>query len=162
MDYTIPALTVEDKSIVWEMLRYASHEPSEEAVQNQPFLARYASGWGRAGDVGCVATKGTASIGAAWLRLWVEEDKGFGYISDEIPELAMAVLPNCRGQGIGTRLLMQVLEVAKDRFPAVSLNVRGDNCVVRLYERAGFIKVPGSDIINRAGGVSFNMVCDLN
>ena len=74
----------------------------------------------------------------------------------------MAVLPNCRGQGIGTRLLMQVLEVAKDRFPAVSLNVRGDNSVVRLYERAGFIKVPGSDIINRAGGVSFNMVCDLN
>jgi ribosomal protein S18 acetylase RimI-like enzyme len=162
MDYTIRALTVEDKSIVWEMLRYASHEPSVEAVQNQPFLARYASGWGRAGDVGCVATKGTASIGAAWLRLWVEEDNGFGYISDEIPELAMAVLPNCRGQGIGTRLLMQVLEVAKDRFPAVSLNVRGDNCVVRLYERAGFIKVPGSDIINRAGGVSFNMVCDLN
>jgi GNAT superfamily N-acetyltransferase len=161
MDYTVRALTVEDELIVWEMLRYASHEPSLESVQNQSYLARYASHWGRVGDVGCVATKSTAPIGAAWLRLWVEEDKGFGYVSDEIPELAMAVLPDYRGQGIGTRLLMQVLAVAKGRFPAISLNVRGDNCVVRLYERTGFIKVSGSEIINRTGGVSFNMVCEL-
>jgi ribosomal protein S18 acetylase RimI-like enzyme len=56
---------------------------------------------------------------------------------------------------------MQVLEAAKDCFPAVSLNVRGDNCVVRLYERAGFVKVPGRGFINRTGGVSFNRVCEL-
>lgn len=161
MDYAVRALTVEDESIVWDLLRYASHEPSLESVQKQLYLARYALGWGRVGDVGCVAIKGTASIGAAWLRLWVEEDKGFGYVNDEVPELAMAVLPDYRGQGIGTRLLMQVLEVAKGRFPAVSLNVREDNCVVKLYERAGFIKVPGSEIINRTGGVSFNMMLEL-
>ncbi len=161
MDYTIRPLTIEDRSIVWEMLRYASHEHSLESVQKQPCLARYASGWGRVGDIGCVATRATASIGAAWLRLWVEQDKGFGYVSDKIPELAMAVLPDYRGQGIGTQLLMQVLEVAKGHFPAVSLNVREDNRVVRLYERAGFIKVPGSEIINRTGGVSFNMVRKL-
>jgi ribosomal protein S18 acetylase RimI-like enzyme len=162
MNYTVRALTVEDESIVWEMLRYASHEPSLDSVQKQPELARYASGWGRVGDIGCVATKDTASISAAWLRLWVKEEKGFGYVSDEIPELAMAVLPDFRGQGIGTHLLMQVLEMAKDHFPAVSLNVRADNSVVRLYERAGFIKVAGSEIINRTGGVSFNMVCETD
>jgi ribosomal protein S18 acetylase RimI-like enzyme len=159
MNYTVRALTVADQSIVWEMLRYASHESSLGSLQNQPCLACYASGWGRVGDVGCVATQDIAFIGAAWLRLWAGEDKGFGYVSDEIPELAIAVLPDFRGQGIGTRLLMQVLEVAKGRFPAVSLNVRGNNCAVRLYERAGFIKVPGSEITNRTGGVSFNMVC---
>lgn len=161
MDYTIRALTVEDELIVWEMLRYASHEPSLKSVQEQPYLACYASGWGRVGDVGCVATKSTVSIGAAWLRLWVEQDKGFGYVSDQIPELAMAVLPDCRGQGIGTQLLKQILEMAKGRFPAVSLNVRADNRVVSLYERAGFLKVPGSEIINRTGGVSFNMMREL-
>lgn len=161
MDYTIRALTVEDASIVWEMLRYASHEPSLESVQNQSYLACYASGWGRVGDVGCVATKSATPIGAAWLRLWVEENKGFGYVSDEIPELAMAVLPDCRGQGIGTCLLMQVLEMAKGHFPAVSLNVRAENPVVKLYERAGFIKVSGSEFVNRTGGVSFSMLCKL-
>jgi ribosomal protein S18 acetylase RimI-like enzyme len=162
MDYTVRPLAVEDESIVWEMLRYASHEPSLDSVQKQPYLARYASGWGRVGDLGCVATKDIASIGAAWLRLWIQEDKGFGYVSDEIPELAIAVLPNFRGQGIGTRLLMQVLEMAKGRFPAVSLSVRADNSAVRLYERAGFTKVAGSEVINRTGEVSFNMMCETD
>lgn len=138
IDYTIRALTVEDESIVWEMLRYASHEPSLKSVQNQSYLARYASGWDRVGDVGCVATKSAAPIGATWLRLWVEKDKGFGYVGHEIPELAMAVLPDCRGQGIGTCLLMQVLEVAKGRFPAVSLNVRAENSVTCQYIQAIF------------------------
>lgn len=161
MDCTIRALTIEDESIVWQMLRYASHEPSVDSVQKQPSLARYASDWGRVGDVGCVAIRSTASIGAVWLRLWTQEAKGFGYVSDKIPELAMAVLPDYRGQGIGTQLLMQILEVAKNHFSAVSLNVRADNRVVRLYERAGFIKVLGSEIINRTGRVSFNMVREL-
>jgi ribosomal protein S18 acetylase RimI-like enzyme len=159
MDYAIRALTAEDELIVWKMLQYAAHEPSLESVQKQPYLACYASGWGRVGDVGCTAERNAAPIGAAWLRLWLEDEKGFGHVSDAIPELAMAVLPDHRGQGIGTHLLMQVLEMAKAHFPAVSLNVRADNSsAVRLYERAGFIKVPGSEIVNRTGGVSFNMV----
>ncbi len=158
MNYTIRALTTEDEAIVWKMLQYAAHEPSLESVQGQPYLARYASGWGRAGDSGYVAIRDAAAIGAAWLRLWSEDDKGFGYVSDHIPELAMAVVPECRGHGIGTQLLMQVLDHANDRFPAVSLNVRADTGVVRLYERAGFIRVPGSEMSNRTGGVSFNMV----
>lgn len=103
MDYAVRALTVEDGAIVWEMLRYAAHKPSLESAQKQPSLARYASGWGRVGDFGCVAESNTVAMGAAWLRLW-EEEKGFGHVSDAIPELAIAVLPDYRGQGIGTQL----------------------------------------------------------
>ena len=51
MDYEIRALTAGDELIVWEMLRYASHEPSVEAVQTQPYLARYATNWGRIGEL---------------------------------------------------------------------------------------------------------------
>lgn len=158
MDYAIRPLTHKDESIVWEMLQYAAHETSLESVKKQPILARYAVGWGRVGDVGCVATKSTVPIGAAWLRLWPEADKGFGYIRDDIPELAIAVLPNYRGQGIGTQLLMQILDMAEGRFPAVSLSVRDTNRAVSLYERAGFIKVADSDVINRTEGKSFSMV----
>lgn len=158
MDYTVRTLTVKDESIVWEMLRYASHEATIESVQKQPCLACYALNWGRIGDVGYVAEKDQVALGAAWLRLWLEEEKGFGYVSDIIPELAIAVLPDYRGQGIGTLLLMRILEMAKDNFPAVSLSVRADNDVLRLYERAGFIKVSGSEIVNRKGEISFNMV----
>jgi GNAT superfamily N-acetyltransferase len=124
MNYQIRTAIAEDASFLWEMLRYAAQQPSVAAVREQPHLARYATAWGRTGDLGCIADWEHNSIGAAWLRLWLEEDKGFGYISDKIPELAFAVLPDYRGQEIGTQLLMQVLDMAKESFPAVSLSVR--------------------------------------
>ena len=158
MNYIVRPSTIEDEPIVWEMLRYASHQPSIELVREQPLLARYAANWGRIGDIGYIAEKDVRAIGMAWLRLWLGENKGFGYVSDKIPELAIAVLPDYRGQGVGTNLLTQILATAKENYPAISLSVRGDNPVLRLYERRGFVKVPGSEIVNRTGGVSFNMV----
>jgi GNAT superfamily N-acetyltransferase len=161
MNFVIRPLMVEDESIVWEMLRYAAHESSIESVRQQPYLARYALNWGRMGDLGYVASIDTIPIGAAWLRLWLGEDKGFGYVKDKIPELAIAVLPDYRGQGIGARLLTQILATAKIKYSAVSLSVRANNLVVHLYERTGFIKIPGSEVVNRSGEVSFNMVCEF-
>ena len=162
MNFAIRSLMVEDESIVWEMLQYAAHESSIESVRQQPYLARYALNWGRMGDFGYIAIDDLSPIGAAWLRLWLGEDKGFGYVKNEIPELAIAVLPDYRGQGIGTKLLMQILGAAKIKYPAVSLSVRANNPVVRLYERTGFIKVSGSEVVNRAGEVSFNMMYEFN
>ena len=158
MDYTIRSITTKDEPIVWEMLQYASHESSLEAVKKQPCLAVYASNWGRFGDLGCLATKDGLNLGMAWLRLWQNQAKGFGYVSNEIPELAIAVLPGYRGKGIGTNLLTQVLAMARKDFLGVSLNIREDNPVLKLYERFGFVKVPASEFINRTGGASFNMI----
>lgn len=158
MNYTIRAATAKDELIVWEMLRYASHELSVESVQKQPCLARYATNWGRVGDLGCIAQKEELNIGMAWLRLWLNEDKGYGYVNDTIPELAIAVLPDYRGRGIGTNLLMRILAMAQKRFSGVSLSVRADNPVVRLYERLGFVKVSDSEIANRLGVKSYNML----
>lgn len=137
---------------------YAAHEPSLEAVRQQDCLVRYARDWGRAGDMGFAAYIDTEAIGAAWLRLWSVDDRGFGYVDDAIPELVMAVCPNCRKQGVGTALLTHVLETAQDRFPAVSLNVRATNPALNLYQRLGFVKVASSEAVNRVGGISFNMV----
>ncbi len=161
MEFVIRPLMNEDELIVWEMLRYASHESSIESVRHQPYLARYALNWGRIGDIGYVATSDTSPIGAAWVRLWLGEDKGFGYVDDGIPELAIAVLPNYRGQGTGTKLLRQILDAAQISYPAVSLSVRANNPVLRLYERQGFIKIPGTEVVNRAGDASFNMVYEF-
>lgn len=159
MDYQIRPLTAEDEAIVWEMLSYAAQQPSIASTRELPILARYAANWGRTGDLGYVATLNDISIGAAWLRLWVGADKGFGYVSDEIPELGLAVSLDYRGSGIGTQLLTQLLAMAREKFPAVSLSVRSDNPVVRLYERSGFVKVTDSDHPNRADTTSFTMLC---
>jgi ribosomal protein S18 acetylase RimI-like enzyme len=156
-DYKIRALTIEDESILWMMLMYAAHESSVETVRQNPALDRYVKDWGRSGDRGLVAI-GELPIGAAWLRLFSSDERGFGYVDEGIPELAIAVLPADRGRGIGTKLLMQTIECARHIYPAISLSVRANNPVVNLYRRSGFIKVDGSEIVGRTGVTSFNMI----
>lgn len=97
-------------------------------------------------------------MGTAWLRLWTGENKGYDYVSDEVPELAIAVHPNHRGQGIGTQLLSELLRHAKSHYPSVSLSIRAYNPALHLYRRTGFIPVPSSEITNREGGQSFTMI----
>jgi ribosomal protein S18 acetylase RimI-like enzyme len=158
MTYRIVNLTNQDESIVWEMLVYAAQQQSLEDVQKQDYLARYAANWGRRGDMGFVAKTEVGSIGAAWLRLWLDDDKGFGYIDDSIPELAIAVSPEYRGRKIGTELLMKVLESAQSTYPAISLSVRANNPVVKLYQRNGFVKVDGTEVMVEGVVSSFNMI----
>lgn len=158
LDYTLAVITADQEALIWQMLMHAAHEDSLEALQWQPELARYAAGWGRSGDLGIVAIAEATPIGAAWLRQWTLANRGFGFVDTAIPEMAIAVLPEYRGQGVGTQLVIQLLWAAREYYPAVSLNVRADNPARRLYERLGFRKVPDSDMVNRTGGVSFNLV----
>lgn len=158
MDYNIRLLQLQDEVILWKMLMLAAHETSLKYVQSQPYLARYVQDWGRVGDMGFIASSDKVPIGSAWLRLWSGDNRGFGYIDDETPELAIAVVPKYRGKGVGTRLLFQVMSAAQDDFPALSLSVRSDNPVVSLYKRMGFLKVEGSEVTNQTGSISFNML----
>jgi ribosomal protein S18 acetylase RimI-like enzyme len=162
MNYEVRALINEDESTLWIMLGYAAHESSVAAIRENPALDRYVKNWGRNGDIGLVAIDNHSidefPLGAAWLRLFSSEDRGFGYVDEGIPELAIAVVPEYRSQGIGTKLLIQTIEIASHIYPAISLSVRANNPVVNLYQRIGFVKVGGSEIVNRTGEISFNMI----
>jgi GNAT superfamily N-acetyltransferase len=155
---SIRPLAKEDERALWEMLAHAAQEPTMEAVMNHPALARYAEGWGRAHDMGSIAIEASRPIGAAWLRRWSGQDRGFG---DTIPELAIAVLPAYRGQGVGTRLLSHLLETARFTSPSISLAVRAINPAVHLYERLGFEKVKGSEMFDPRAGWSYKMKIDF-
>jgi len=110
-------------------------------------LASYVRGWGRADDAGFLAISELTQepVGAVWLRLMTRDDAGYGYLDDETPELSIAVLPQHRGRGVGTRLLSALLLEAEANYKAVSLSVSADNPAVGLYERAGF------QVISRSG-----------
>jgi ribosomal protein S18 acetylase RimI-like enzyme len=156
--HSIRALTREDSPTLWTMLMHAAHESSVATIQANPDLARYVKGWGRAGDMGRLAEQAGASIGAAWLRLWSADDHGYGYLAEDIPELAIALIPAARAQGIGTALLTQTLAMASNEFSAVCLSIRADNPALRLYQRVGFVPVAGTEVTNRVGSVSFTML----
>lgn len=159
--------TVEDEPFLWRMLFEASHAADDgmtdpAGVRDVPGLALYVEGWGRPTDLGVVATDEDGTpLGAAWVRLLVGDQAGYGYVDERTPELAIAVEPTATGQGLGTLMLARLLEDATGRFAAVCLSVRADNPALRLYERLGFRLVEGSAGINRVGGTSVTMVRSL-
>lgn len=57
---------------------------------------------------------------------------------DEIEVIDVALLPQFRGQGLGTSVLRGVLAQADRLGRAVRLHVEKQNRAVRLYERLGF------------------------
>lgn len=168
MDYSIRRLTQEDEAFLWFMLYEAAHLVEEgnltvQDAMNNPDLAKYVKNWGRKDDSGFVAILQSSNqpVGAAWLRLLTGENKGYGYVDDQTPELAIAILPQHRNKGIGTQLLTHLLAAAKTSYTSVSLSTRETNPALSLYKRFGFEVVPGSEIMNRVGGISFKMKIDF-
>lgn len=147
MSYTIRPATQFDQVFIEEMLYEAlfvppGHEPFPRSVLDQPDIAHYVDGFGtRPGDVGLIVEDAGERIGAAWVRLLQGNDRGYGYIDDDTPELSAAVKPRWRNHGIGTALLLRLVE----ELPRVSLSVDSRNPAVRLYERLGFKVVAAED-----------------
>lgn len=108
-------------------------------VIQQPELWRYIEGFGeRPGDCGMAAVIDGTVVGAAWSRLM----RGYGYVDDGTPELAVSLYPEYRGRGIGGRLLRALFAELRDRgFRSVSLSVQHANPAYALYRRLGFIEV---------------------
>ncbi len=156
MDFLIRSLTLEDEPFLWEMLYQAIYLPEGVApfpreILQQPDIRRYVQDWGRAGDAGTVAVETGAGIpiGAAWVRLWRADDKGYGYVDAATPELSVALLPGYRGGGVGTRLIERLLQEIDGAYPAVSLSVSAENPAVRLYQRLGFepVSAEGTSLV---------------
>ena len=144
--YLIRSLLQSDEPMLREMLYHALYVPPGQPsfppeVVDEPEIIRYVERWGRAGDRGLAALDAVSvqPVGAVWSRLFSAEEKGYGYLASDIPELSIAVLPEYRNQGIGTSLLKQLISEAQNEFSALSLSVSADNPAVRLYLRLGFV-----------------------
>ena len=52
-------------------------------------------------------------MGAAWYRLFEEDEPGYGFVDAQTPELTIAIVPSRRGKGSASELLSKLLEHAK-------------------------------------------------
>lgn len=152
-----------DEPFLWQMLYYAAHmqedgETSLEAAKQNTGLQKYVQDWGYETDIGVIALhpEDQRPLGTAWIRRLVEEEKMSRLIPDGTPELAIAVLPDFLGQGIGAHMLNSLLEMAREIYPAVMLSVRKSNPARNLYERVGFEVIDTA--LNRVGSESFVML----
>jgi GNAT superfamily N-acetyltransferase len=150
--YSVRPGEPEDVEFLWDMIYEAAEwhpegsgaKPPREEVLSDPSISHYVEGWGRAGDAAVVAIDSTDGrrIGAAWYRLMSPQDPGYGFVDASTPEVAIAVVPDRRGIGVGGALLRPLLDTARlQGFGALSLSVERDNPAAELYERNGFVKL---------------------
>jgi GNAT superfamily N-acetyltransferase len=124
-----------DMRFLRDMLRHAYHWRLSEDTERPVY--RYVANWGRRGDAGVLALDGPHAYGAAWYRLFTEDEPGFGFVDETTPELTIAVVPSRRGQGAGAELLQALLDRARaDGYAAVSLSAAPGQ--TSFYERYGF------------------------
>ena len=167
MEIALRKVQQDEEVLVFSFLTLAARMPEgDEPIQkalSDPALNKYWLRWGRPGDIGIAAEvqPERMPIACAWLRLYRKEQAGPSFLSEQVPELAMGVIPKYRGNGVGTRTLSRLIEDVRDQFPGIVLSVRRDNPAIRFYERFSFKMVPGSQLVNRVGTESVHMYLAL-
>ncbi|MEN9643463.1 MAG: hypothetical protein RL238_132 [Actinomycetota bacterium] len=144
-----------DIPFLWESLYLSihvreGHDPLPRDVLDDHALAHYLRDFGRVpgDDAQVVVDESGLHLAAAYCRYMTGDDPGWGWVRDDVPELGMAVVADRRGEGIGRRVLVDLLE----RNPAMSLSVDDENDVARrLYESLGF------ELLHR-DGTAFTMI----
>ena len=130
-----------DSRFLRDMLHHAFYWREAAPGEELPTY-RYVYAWGRPGDAGVIALDEGFAVGAAWYRLFTADEPGYGFVDEQTPELAIAVVPSRRGRGFGEELLQALFERAReDGHQALSLGVDRGNPAIRLYRKHGFEEV---------------------
>jgi GNAT superfamily N-acetyltransferase len=130
----------QDIPFMRDMLRHAYY--ARWGTEADVPLERYVAGWGRPGDTALVAIDEFQPVGAAWYRLFPQDEPGYGFVDENTPELTIAIVPSRRGKGLGEQLLTALLDQARAQGRAeLSLSVEPDNPAIHLYEQHGFARV---------------------
>ena len=131
--------------------------PAVEIGLARPELAKLLKDWDRRpGDRGVIAIfEESAPVGAAWYRFWSEEEPSYGFVNENIPEIAIGVAKESRGRGIGRALLEALKKQARqEKISSLSLSVEQDNSARYFYEKLGFEHPVGT-------ATALTMVLDL-
>ena len=125
--------------------------PPREIIE-RPELKLYYDGFGSGeADFCIVADDEGKVIGAIWTRIMND----YGHVDEETPSFAISLYKEYRGQGIGTKLMKEMLYLLKEKgYKRASLTVQKANYAVKMYENVGFKTVDEND-------EEYIMVCEL-
>ncbi len=111
-------------------------EPPAKDIVEKPELRVYTDGFGsRKGDNCLVADIGGKVVGVVWTRIMND----YGHVDDDTPSFAISLYKEYRGQGIGSQLMVKMLELLKRQgYKKASLAVQKANYAVKIYQNVGF------------------------
>ncbi len=109
--------------------------PPSSIIEQEDLLV-YVRDFGKESDDHCLVAECNGKIaGAVWVR--VMED--YGHIDNNTPSLAISLYKEYRSRGIGTQLLLHMLDLLRQKgYGQVSLSVQKANYALRLYQKVGF------------------------
>ena len=109
--------------------------PPRSIIENND-LQVYVRNFGDSPHDHCLVAESEGKIvGAVWARIM----DNYGHIDNQTPSLAISLFKEYRGQGIGTQLLRQMLDLLRQKgYGQVSLSVQKENYALQMYQKAGF------------------------
>lgn len=127
-------------------------EPPPRSIINNDELQVYIKDFGKKPDDRCLAAEVDGKVvGAVWVRIM--ED--YGHVDDETPSFAISLYMEYRGYGIGTALMVKMLDLLRESgYKKASLAVQKENYAVKMYKKVGF-EVVGEN------AEEYIMVCNL-
>ena len=127
-------------------------DPPEKDIVEKPELRVYTDDFGsRKGDNCLVADFDGKVVGAVWTRIMND----YGHVDDETPSFAISLYKEYRGQGIGSQMMVKMLELLKRQgYDRASLSVQKANYAVKMYKNIGFKAIDEND-------EEYIMVCEL-
>ena len=157
MDYIIRKLEKEEVKVLDTFLYEAIFIPEGAEAPNRdiinlPELQVYINDFGnREGDIAFVAEADGVVVGAVWVRIMND----YGHVDDETPSFAISLLKEYRNYGIGTKLMIAMLdELKRCGYKQASLSVQKQNYAVKMYKKTGFQIVDENE-------EEYIMVCSL-
>lgn len=127
-------------------------EIPQKNIINNPELKLYYDNFGQSKDDNCLVAEIDGKIvGAVWTRIMND----YGHIDDLTPSLAISLYKGYRRQGIGTRLMLEMIKLLKDiGYKNISLSVQKLNYAYKMYLNVGF------SIVNETKD-EYIMICKL-
>ncbi len=155
--YYIREMKTEEIPLLDEFLYQAIYTPAtskkpDRSIIRKPELQIYIENFGnQPHDKAFIAEVDNKVVAAVWVRIM--ED--YGYIDNNTPSLAISVLEEFRGLGIGTNLLHNMLNYLRVvGYKQISLSVQKENYAYNIYKKAGFK-------VHRETAEEYVMVCGL-
>ena len=128
-----------------DFLYEAIYQPDKDnqlprEVIKAPKISVYIDNFGKQNNDYClIADLEGNLIGAVWVRILAGEIKGYGNIDAQTPEFAISLLKEYRNQGIGTLLMLKMIDYLKNKgYAQCSLSVQKANYAAKIYQKLGF------------------------